>query len=187
MSLEVLQINRNYGLLAVYNDLYLPMGSKFKPKIAFQGVFKKADNSGGYDTLWAYLDVPEVVNLIRKTRMVKNGTILESFKGGEEKDGNVYSRILKVERSSEKAKVFYSFSKGPGETHYVTNKHGQKVPGVVKPKGKATLFGRFPLTNEEAIYIAEMLDKELTAWRILTASDYKRNPAAYDSRNRQPT
>lgn len=187
MSLEVLQINRNYGLLAVYNDLYLPPNRKFKPKIAMQGVFKRADNSGGYDTLWAYLDVAEVVNLIRKTRMVKNGVILESFKGGEEKDGNVYSRILRVDRDAEKGKVNYAFSKGPGETNYVMNKHGQRVPGVVKPKGKATLYGKMPLSNEEAIYIAEMLDKELTAWRILTASDYKRNPAAYDSRNRQPT
>lgn len=186
MSLEVLQINRNYGLLAVHNDLYLPAGSKFKPKIAFQGVFKKNDNSGGYDTLWSYLDVPEVVNLIRKTLVVKNGTLLESFKGGEEKDGNVYSRILKVERDGTKGKVNYIFSKGPGETHYVVNKHGQKVPGVVKPKGKATLYGKFPLSNEEAIYIAEMLDKELNAWRLLLASDYRRNPSAYDSRSRQP-
>ena len=186
MGLEIFSItkkmNKAIFILSAENLLH----HLDNPKIAFTIVNPSKDDSGKYLTERAYLDVAEVFALIQNLRMSLANTnitdIFHSFKGGNNKKHQcVVSRVFDVCRNNDK--ILFSVTSKEGEQKYVENRLGQKVPGVVSPKRGGKEFSKclMGLNRNDIQYIISVLDKELTAWRIVKNFDFMKNPNKYNN------
>ena len=182
MSLEILTIPKRIGggifTINADNNLF----HMKTPKILFTITQPSQDGSGKYDYERAFLDIKEVNLLIRGIKFNQNKEVMKSFKGGFDKKLNkLVARIFKAERN-EKGYLILSIELADGIQTYTTNKYNQKVPGVVKPAGGGKIIkkGSIALTRDESLYLADMLDKELTAWRTVLNFDFMSNKAKYD-------
>ncbi len=183
--------NINGGIWSVSfsNALYRLKVPKIEVRInqpAKEGSGKKCDTAA------TFLDVKEISTLIRRIRNIDKANpekILESYKGGRDKnrlDENgqkkIIARIFRAKRDMNKNTVILSLELTDGEQLMVANKAGAKVPGIVKPKRGGTTYVRnsISLSKDEAYYIADMLDRELFAWRAILNGDFYRNPDKYN-------
>ena len=151
--------NVNGGIFSVslINELY----HMKVPKIGIQIVQPQKD--GKYSAAKSHLDVFEANRLIRGIRTinkVKPEDIMASYKGGPDKNypdanGNakIISRVFRATRKMEKQSVILSVEFLDGERGYTTNKYGQQVPGIVKPKrgGQTYHLNSISLTREEEL------------------------------------
>ena len=182
------QINGGMFVLNVENMLHHTKS----PKIIVSIVNPSKDNTGKNQFEKAFLDVKEAFALVRNIRNVNQADpkqVLVSYKGGVDKkrDNMLVSRILRFERNMEKKTIVITLSVSEGEQDYTVNKYGEQVKGVVKPKRGGTQLGRvsISLTRDEALYVADMIDKELSAWRVAINCDVFFHPDKY-SQPQQP-
>lgn len=189
MSLQFVNIlkNINGGIfsVALNNELFFMKS----PKIGVQIVNPQKD--GKHASAISYLDVMEVSKLARNIMFVDQSNpedILTSYKGGPDKnrvgaDGQpiIVSRVFRAKRNREKRSVIMSVEYLEGVRAVTTNKYGQSVPGIVKPKrgGETFLRNSVSLTRDEAIYVAGAIERELQAWRTIVGADYMRHPEKY--------
>lgn len=180
------RINNGMFMLKAENRLF----GFDNPKIQFTIIQPANDNSGKYSNEKAFLDVQEVVNLIRNIQFynptAQNAdVILKSFKGNFDKKLNmIVSRVFNVTRTNQQGKptyVKFSIELVEGEQSFVLDKFGNKKPGVVKPKRGSKILnkGSIALNRDEVLYVASMLDKEIQAWRNALNMDYMTNPKKY--------
>ena len=189
MSLQFINVvkNINGGIfsVALMNELFFMK----TPKIGVQLVQPQKD--GKHAAATAHLDVFEASRLAHNILYVDPSNpdeIASSYKGGPDKnrlgaDGQpmIVSRVFRAKRNREKRSVILSVEYLEGERVYATNKFGQKVPGIVKPKrgGQVFMKNSISLTRDEAIYLAKAIERELQAWRTVISADYMRNPQKY--------
>ena len=188
MALEIFRLtkklnkgNRTVNSLMVENLLFYK-----SPKILFNIVHPSNDNMTKYVPTKAFLDVPEVYELIYGINFIRNQNnpeeVMQSYKGGYNKERDmVEARIFSARRKGDLTIIQIDCREG--EQVYVENKFGEKVPGVVKPKSGSQSFekGSIALTKAEARYLANSLDNELKAWRVALNMDFMRNPQKYNN------
>ncbi len=189
MSLQFVNVvkNINGGIfsVALMNELFFMK----TPKIGVQIVQPQKD--GKHAAATAHLDIFEASRLAHNILFVNPANpddIASSYKGGPDKnhlDANgqpvIVSRVFRAKRNREKRTIIFSVEYLEGERAYATNKFGQKVPGIVKPKrgGQTFMRNSISLTRDEAIYVATAIERELQAWRTVISADYMRNPQKY--------
>ena len=167
--------NGEFILLEIVNELY----HLKTPKLLFKLVHLEPDHLGRYIAEKAYIDVKEAGCLIRAIKFKQEDEVFKSFKGNMDKTLNkVVARVLSVKR---KGKLFVlSVELADGQQTFVCNKAGQKVPGAVMPVGGHTIRqGSIALSREEILCLADMLERELTAWRTVLNMDYLYHPEKY--------
>ncbi len=187
MALEVVDIVKKVGggvwSLVITNALYHMKTPKLSI-VAIQPSGREGESK--HVAAQAFIDVKEADALVRNIRTINKinpEEVLTSYKGGPDKkyDNRIVSRVLRVKRDLNKNAVLFSIEILEGEQSFATNKYGQKVPGIVKPKrgGETFLKNMISLTRDEALFVADMIDRELMAWRVVLGADFMRNPSKY--------
>lgn len=179
--------------LTLSQDFYFMRSPKLIISITNQ---TRQGSDGGSKSKYAkmYLDVDkDGVSLIRKLRQgvahnrssQERMELCKYYKGGKDykrKYGvDVISRIFTM--SAEKGRIFLKIEISKGEQKQTRNKSGQSVPGVVKPAGGSPIETvSYALSEDAALDLAFMLEKEYAAWRCALNTDFLYHPQKYSYR-----
>ena len=184
MGLKVVSFEKkvqgDFLLLEVVNELY----TMKMPKLLFKLIHPDKNGDKDYIPEKAYLDVKETCALIRAIKFRQEPEIFKSFKGSLDKTlGKVVARVFSLKR---KGNIFVlALELAEGQQSFVLNKAGQKVPGVVKPLGGHTIRqASIALSREEVLCLADLLDKELNAWRTALNLDCFYHPEKYAGKSK---
>lgn len=180
----------NIFALNVMQDFYFMNSPKFIFSITNQS---SHDSENGNKSRYAkmYLDaVKDGIPLIRKLKQgvshnrssQEHLELCKFYKGGKDyrhRYGvDVISRIFTM--YAENGRIILKIEISKGEQKQTRNKSGQSVPGVVKPAGGSPIETvSYALSEDAALNLAFMLEKEFAAWRCALNTDFLYYPKKY--------
>lgn len=173
-------------------NLFNAMFGMNEPKVLVVMSQPGKDTTGKNEIAKFYLGWEDVIALTRKAYYQPapnaNGVVelLKLYKGGyENKRQCVVARVFRAyikQGSNGQPLYMFETENMEGDQTYTTNKYGQQVNGVVKPKKSGKSFGRtsIGLNQDEFFNIIDALKLECIAYRTAICNDMMVNPAKYN-------